>query len=250
MDPFMKYSGKHVFHFTRFDSALRIIATKTLKFGRFENMNDIAEVKKAVYGMVPADIINDELSKYQSISLTLDNSLRRGFKIDPLWGHYAQGGNGVCLVFDIDKLSQNVIEQFGKKATIAKIRYSSKHSNAVFTKGDSQREMEKYIKNNLKSVFFTKSLDWKYEQELRILIKVDDAHDKYLYWGDALVAVILCLPKIYDYKESSEFKILKSMLADTPILNYTTSLGNKELLDENGEKVCDIPGKDIQILYE
>ena len=40
------------------------------------------------------------------------------------------------------------------------------------------------------------------------------------------------------------------MLADTPILNYTTSLGNKELLDENGEKVCDIPGKDLQILYE
>ena len=159
MDPFMTYSGKHVFHFTRFDSALRILATKSLKFGRFENMNDIAEVKRDIYGMITVDTINKELSKYQSISLTLDKPSHRGFYIDPLWGHYAQEGNGVCLVFDIDKLSQKVIEQFGKGATIAKIRYSSRHSNAVFTKGDSLMEVEKYIKHNLKSVFFTKSLD-------------------------------------------------------------------------------------------
>lgn len=247
MNPFMAFSGKHVFHFTKFESALRIIATQSLKFGRFENTNDIAEVKRDVYGMIPADTISNELAKYQSISLTLDKSpSHRGFYIDPLWGHYAQGGNGVCLVFDIDKLSQNVIEQFGEKATIAKIRYSSKHSNAVFTKGDSQREMEKYIKNNLKSVFFTKSLDWKYEQELRFLIKEDGTNDKYLYWDDALIAVILCLPKVYDYKESPEFKILKLMLADTPILNYTTSIGNKKLIDENGKLVCGYP----EILYE
>lgn len=96
----MIYSGKHVFHFTKFESALRIITTKSLKFGRFENMNDIAEAKRDVYGMVSPDIILQELAKYQSISLTLDNPSRRGFKIDPLWGHYAQGGNGICLVFD------------------------------------------------------------------------------------------------------------------------------------------------------
>ena len=119
MNPFMVHTGKHVFHFTKFESALRIIASKSLKFGRFENMNDIAEAKRDVYGMISADIINAELSKYQSISLTLDDPSHRGFKIDPLWGHYAQGGNGVCLVFDKDKLLQKVNEQFGTNATIA-----------------------------------------------------------------------------------------------------------------------------------
>lgn len=250
MNPFMVFSGKHVFHFTKFESALRIIATRSLKFGRFENMNDIAEVKRDVYGMVPADIINDELSKYQSISLTLDNSSHRGFKIDPLWGHYAQGGNGACLVFDKDKLSQRIIEQFGEKAKIAPIQYLSEFSNAIFTKGNSQEAVEKYIEDNLEDIFFTKALDWEYEQELRILIKEEGANEKYLYWDDALIAVILCLPKVYDYKESPEFKILKSMLTDTPILNYTTSIGNKMLIDENGKLVCDIPGKDLQILFE
>lgn len=123
MNPFMKYSGKHVFHFTKFESALRIIASRSLKFGRFENMNDIAEVKRDVYGLIPTDTISNELSNYQSISLTLDNLSHRGFYIDPLWGHYAQGGNGVCFVFDKDKLFQKVIEQFGEKAKIAPINY-------------------------------------------------------------------------------------------------------------------------------
>ena len=251
MNPFMVYSGKHVFHFTRFESALRIIATKSLKFGRFENMNDIAEVKRDVYGMIPADTISKELSYYQSISLTLDKSpSHRGFYIDPLWGHYAQGGNGVCFVFDKDKLSQMIIEQFGEKAKIAPIKYLSNFSNAIFTEGDSKEAVEKYIKDNIEDIFFTKSLDWEYEQELRVLIKGDDKDEKLHYGEDTLIAVILCLPKVVKYTESPEFKILKSMLADIPILNYTTSLGNKELLDENGEKVCDILGIDLQVCYE
>lgn len=250
MNPFMAHTGKHVFHFTKFESALRIIASKSLKFGRFENMNDIAEAKRDVYGMVSADIINAELSKYQSISLTLDDPSHRGFKIDPLWGHYAQGGNGACLVFDKEKLFLKVREQYGEKARIAPIDYSSEFSNAIFTEGDSQEAVRQYIEDNLEDIFFTKSLDWEYEQELRILIKGYDKDEKLHYGEDTLIAVILCLPKVYDYKGTPEFKILKSMLADVPILHYTTSLGNKELLDEDGKKVCDIPGVDLQILFE
>ena len=250
MNPFMIYSGKHVFHYTKFESALRIIATQSLKFGHFTNMNDIAEVKRDVYGMVPPKTILDELSKYQSISLTLDDSSHRGFYIDPLWGHYAQGGNGACLVFDRNKLTQRVREQFGERATMRPIQYSSGHSNAIFTEGDSQEIVKKFIKDNLKEVFFTKSIDWEYEQELRILIEGLGTEEKLLYGDDALIAVIVCLPKVDDYKESAEFKVLKSLLPDIPILHYTTSLGNKELLDENGEKVCDIIGIDLQVLFE
>ncbi len=250
MNPFMKYSGKHVFHFTKFESALRIIASQSLKFGRFENMNDIAEVKRDVYGLIPTDTISNELSNYQSISLTLDNLSHRGFYIDPLWGHYAQGGNGVCFVFDKDKLFQKVIEQFGEKAKIAPINYLSNFSNAIFTEGDSREAVEKYIEDNIDDIFFTKSLDWEYEQELRILIKGYDKDEKLYYGKDTLIAIILCLPKTYDYKESTEFKILKSMLADTPILNYTTSIGNKMLINENGKLVCDKPGEDLQIRFE
>lgn len=246
----MVYSGKHVFHFTKFESAIKILATKTLKFGCFKNMNDIAEAKKDVYGMIPVDTINKMLSQYQSISLTLDDKSHRGFYIDPLWGYYAQGGNGVCLVFDIEKLKQKVSEQFGERASIKPINYSSKYSNAIFTEGDSEEEINKYIDAMKEKIFFTKSMDWKYEQELRILIKEDDPNEKYLRWEDSLIAAILCLPKYNNYKKSPEYKILKSILADIPILHYTTSLGNKKLVNEDGNKVCDIIGVDLHLRYE
>lgn len=143
-----------------------------------------------------------------------------------------------------------VNKQFGEMATFAPIKYSSEHSNAIFTDGESEEAVKEYIENNIEDVFFTKTQDWEYEQELRILIK-GRGKEEYLHYGeDALVAAILCLPHVSNYKESPEFKILKSILADIPILHYTTSLGNKELLDEHGKKVCDIPGEDLQILYE
>lgn len=247
MKPFMKYTGNHLFHYTKLESALKIIATQSLKFGDFENMNDIAEVKRDVYGMISTEVILKELEKYKSISLTLDNPSKRGFAIDPLWGHYAQNGNGVCLVFAKDKLISNLKEQFGEGAEVAHIEYISDFSNAIFTEGNSLEKIRHYIKHKIKDIFFTKSIDWEYEHELRILIQGNGA-EKYLYYGkDTLIATILCLPKVEYYKQSLEFKLLKALLPDTPILNYKTSLGNKELRNEDGEKMCGVIGYDLQL---
>ena len=128
MEPFMIFTGNHLFHYTKFESALIIIETKSLKFGDFENLNDIAEVKRDIYGMIPFEIIQKELAKYQSISLTYDDASQRGFYIDPLWGHYADRGNGVCLVFDKAKLKEKLDKQFGSKAMMAPIKYLSEFS--------------------------------------------------------------------------------------------------------------------------
>ena len=41
--------------------------------------------------------MKEDYYKYQQISLTMDGN-RMGFDIPAMWGHYAQNGNGVCLV--------------------------------------------------------------------------------------------------------------------------------------------------------
>ena len=64
---------------------------------------------------------------------------------------------------------------------------------------------------------------------------------------DTIVAAILCMPKYGSYKETSEYKILKLILDGKPVLHYTTSLGNKELLNEDGNRVCDILGEDLHL---
>lgn len=249
MEPFMIYNGNHLFHYTKYESALKIIASGALKFGDFKNMNDIAEAYREVFGMAADAIINKVLSEYKSICLTLDRPSRRGFAIDSLWGHYAQKGYGVCLVFDKKILKEQIKTQFGRSTMISKIKYVSDHVGTVFTDGYTEDDVRQYVKDNSKKIFFTKSNDWKYENEYRI-IKTKELDLSPLFYGDALMAAILCLPNIEnfaDYKKSPEFLIMKAILPDKPLLRYTTRLGNKELLDEEGEKTCGIIGLDWQL---
>ena len=249
MKPFMIYTGNHLFHYTKFESALRIIVSGSLIFGDFKNMNDIAEAYREVFGMADDTIINKVLADYQSISLTTDKLSKRGFSNDLLWGHYAQKGDGVCLVFDKEKLKRELFKQFKKNAKMARIKYVTNHVGTVFTVGNTEDEVRQYVSENTNKLFFTKSKEWKYEDEIRI-IKMKESDAIPLYFGDALMAVILCLPKIDSftkYIESPEFQILKKILLNKPILRYTTMLGNKELLDEQGEKTCSIVGVDIHL---
>ena len=243
----MIYTGNHLFHYTNFESSLKIITTHSLKFGNFEDMNDIAEANREVFGMVSDDIIYRVLSEYHSISLTLDNFSRRGFSIDPLWGHYAQKGNGVCLVFDKNHLCRSLANQFGKKAIIAPVKYQSDYTGTIFTDGNSEEKVRKYIENNIEDIFFTKSIDWEYEHEVRVLVNTNKKNEYFNFGEDSLLAVILCLPKVWDYKESPQFKVLKKILPDKPILRYFTMFGNRELVNEEGNKMCGIIGLDWQI---
>ncbi len=242
----MIYSGNHLFHYTNFESALKIIVTSSLKFGKFDNMNDIAEIKREVISMLDENTINKILSQYQSISLTLDDPSMRGYSIDPLWGHYAQKGNGVCLVFDKELLFSDLRKQFGNRVKIAPINYQYGYSSIVFPNGNTEKEVKNYFSNNEEGIFFTKSSDWKYENELRILIK-NKNETSFIFEDKALITAILCLPKIGNYKESPEFLILKKIMSNKPILRYTTSFGNRELVNENDEKMCDIIGLDCQL---
>ena len=69
----------------------------------------------------------------------------------------------------------------------------------------------------------------------------------FCFGRDTILAAILCLPKEADYKTTEKYIELKTLLPTKPILNYTTSLGNKELLNEVGEKTCGIIGVDWQL---
>ena len=45
---FMTYNGNHLFHYTSFSSALKIIVSGKLLFGEFKNMNEISEFHREV----------------------------------------------------------------------------------------------------------------------------------------------------------------------------------------------------------
>lgn len=104
---FMTYNGKHLFHYTSFLSALKIILSEKLLFGDFKGMNDISESRREVFD----DVAIVELNRYKSISFTKDKREKRGFEIDSLWGYYSEKGKGVCLVFNKAKLIMQLRKQ-------------------------------------------------------------------------------------------------------------------------------------------
>lgn len=239
---FMKFSVNNLFHYTSFDSALKIISSNTLKFGLFENMNDVAEVKREYFTNIDIEEVEFEMKKYKSISFTWDDSNKRGYEIDSLWGYYAQKGNGVCLVFDKSILLTCLEEK--SKSYHKRIEYLNNFSNAIPLNGNNKEEVSRYIAEHIDDLFFTKSLDWKHEHEYRFLLYSSNEEET-LFLNNSLLAIILCMPKRDEIEDTLEYKIL-SKLIDLPILHYKTCLGEKGLFWE-GQKLYPVLGRDYNI---
>lgn len=87
-----------------------------------------------------------------------------------MWGHYGNSQKGFCIGFNREKL----IEELGSKIDKRKINYSPvKYNklipqNKIILAGKDQimEEATKYLTNRL----FTKSKDWSYEKEFRIVV--------------------------------------------------------------------------------
>lgn len=101
--------GNLLFHYTSLENAISILSTKILLFSSFDKQNDVNESSRPIFCRSLKDEVIDafehELKSYAQISLTCESTpqncnLRRGFDIAPMWGHYAEGGNGVCIVLN------------------------------------------------------------------------------------------------------------------------------------------------------
>ncbi len=235
---FMTYNGNHIFHYTTFSSAIKIIASNNLLFGDFKNMNDISESRREVFN----EVAIVELCKYKSLSFTFDNSYKRGFEIDSLWGYYAEKGNGVCLVFNKSKLISQFKKMVGFKRH-GRIKYINSFTNALFFDNDKEPVISQ-IEKNYKDIFFTKSTDWRNENEYRFIIRSETDNEVSLPFYDALVAIIVCMPLSSKVENTCEYKILKK-LTDVPLLHYHTSLGNKTLTEIEGNMLWPLLGVDI-----
>ena len=99
-----------LYHYTSFDSCIKILLSNTLLLGKLCDLNDINELYRPLFSKTlegtDFDYVRKELGKYQQLSLTQDDKSidRLGFDIPAMWGHYADKGRGVCLVFNKAKL--------------------------------------------------------------------------------------------------------------------------------------------------
>lgn len=183
-----------LYHYTNFNSFMKIMESHSLKFGKLPQMNDINERQKEIFTIYQEgngehsffEEIEDALAKVRQISLTEDGPLP-GFDIPAMWGHYADRGNGVCIVFDKQRLEGQIKKESFSSGSVKYID----QANPIAYNKDKYASVNNYFRKEQDTLFFTKTIDWSYEQEFRIINFADSHIDSFINISDCVVAVIL-----------------------------------------------------------
>ena len=214
----------HLYHYTSFDSFVKIWLSQRLLFSPLSKMNDVQE--KSVLcassspNSIPILLAYDEIRrKYKQISFTMDyDSYFKGCMSTIMWGHYADKCNGVCIEFDASKLS------FPKGALFGPIHYKKvlEHNTPIPSSVKAVGDIDKYIRRNAKRILFTKQSGWREENEYRVV----SADDEFLDVTGAITAVYLTSFK------STECLLTEKLVNETvPVkfLNYISASDNLSL---------------------
>ena len=189
---------KILYHYTKFESALKILASRTLLMNPLANTNDINEVEKYFYSHYTSVSFDkrlyDELKKHQLLCFCQDGFDRAnndflGYNVSSMWGHYANNYNGCCLMFDKERLiskNEYLILYSGK------IAYNGQNHQCIDC-NCREDEIPNFVKNNHELFFFKKTEDWSNEQEFRIVSKRNDAENDRIKIdiSDSLIGVIV-----------------------------------------------------------
>ena len=247
-----------LYHFTSFDTALKIIESNHLRYGRLNNMNDIHENDKIVLvdaknhptDKFPSDVLDelyDEIYKYRQISLTADDKEgdKDGFDLHQMWGLYADKGEGVCLIFDKKELEKG----FGSAALHDRVSYDKTVDSYYISLSNTADKVSIEIRKHANEIFFHKRREWEHEQEYRLLRRCPIAtREEYLFLGHALKFVILS-SRLHNLDEVLYFKKIKNIkdkiektekarnrgeVGRIPVLVYGNGLLDYALCTEDG----------------
>ena len=165
--------GRKLYHYTSFESFVKIWLSQKILLGSIENVNDFMEYKHTVEVNNPCclpltEAFNDVRASFRQISFTLDDDQMEGFKNPMMWGQYANKGRGVCMEFDFNKLYLNYKDK--SEVFDGFVCYKDKLPklpplNGIITRNDIRR----YILRNKEPIMFTKFTVWDAENEYRIV---------------------------------------------------------------------------------
>lgn len=237
-----------LYHFTRFDTALMILESNCLRFGRLDNMNDIHENDKIVFvdannqqiNKFPSamlDSLHDEIYKYRQISLTAEGEPgdKLGFDLHQMWGLYADKGEGVCLVFDKNELAK----WFDVGMRQERVSYDDTIESFYISFSNDPHKVCDEVRDHINGIFYHKRKEWEHEQEFRLLKRCPvTTKEEYLWYGKALKFIILS-SKLRNIDEVRYFKSIadiKAKAKDIPVLIYGNGLFDYALCTDDGEE--------------
>ena len=189
-----KPDSMDIFKYGRSDGFSRTLNDLTLGFNKLSSYNDPFEehfffryhVKKGIYQSQFADNSvegwknvrlnhesNDAHKLFEDIKKYLNGFSATCFSYDALeplmWSHYANEHKGVCYCFNKDTI-------FNETYMCRDIGYASLIPNVTFYEDHT---LEEQFHDQIREVIFTKSDNWKYEQECRYVVEGDEKAHKF-----------------------------------------------------------------------
>lgn len=244
---------KKIYHYTSFESFVKIWLSKKLLFSKIEGMNDILEVnKKWSYdiGTCPKLIreVIDRLNSFKQISFAMDyDSYIIGSMSTLMWGHYATKGKGVCIEFDYSKLDiKDTIFQ-------GEIKYETSLPGPHFIPPSLTIDgLDNYFTENQQSIFFQKLKDWSGENEYRLVTSKND----FLDISNAISAVYVtsyysteCI-LLEELLQGSDIPVMEFFFVNNSVHGYVPNIRLAKSVREQAEAARRNPNNILNKLYD
>ena len=233
MDDFienLKENNQYLYHYTKNATVLEnILKERKLKFSNFMKTNDPFEYENFHFTTVSYEksrpiehlkkqIENENLDLYFKTNLRMlcfcedvDNSrvpddekiYHKGFSRMRMWSQYGEDHKGVCLIFDKSNLLKKVedsFEYFWSDSVEYTNRLELPYNFIARELIESKIEGRNFFEQH-KKIFFQKAMDYKNEQEFRIIVE-DDSENSFVDINDSLFGIIMGQRFNEVYKES------------------------------------------------
>ena len=238
----------YLYHYKKADTALNfILKNNTLMLNPFSAVNDPRENK--AWNISPFinaeekidhheyERIENEISSYlkensKLICFSKDKSegelhpnaiFDRGFSKPSMWHHYGGKYNGVCLMFNKQKLIKIFKEQLEEKCLFhGEVTYTNEgilpklngdpfviDLLSVSNTNNYYSAIHKHFNTWYKQLYFQKLLDWSNEDEYRWVYFDNNQNPRYLKYGDALEAIA-----VGDAVDEERYQIFRSHCKD------------------------------------
>ncbi len=147
-----------VYHFLSSQNALNDIALKRIRISRYGDLNDPFELLGENLGQKEMRralrLWKDEFQKTKGLLC-----FTKHWENPVLWSHYSSKHRGMCLGFDLNDKFKIEVE------------YAEERIPITFVDGDPAKGIDETFAAKLVR---TKFIHWKYEEEIRIVIQLDD----------------------------------------------------------------------------
>ncbi len=214
-----------LYYYTKAEHLESILRTGNLKVTQLGHSNDPFEYR-------PVFKDAEEESKWELLMPTMAPCtvcLSARMSSPVMWGHYAEHGAGICLVFDLplctirEDLKQQYANDDNYKVYLCQSREGKTFflHEVVYT--DERLRLNKvrdYLQSQTKRVsnffkfFATKSTDWSYEKEFRVQVHEDDLHaEKGLLFTNILKEYLTGI--ILGHQCTYSYTYVKTLLKET-----------------------------------